>query len=286
MSVVSPSSERRIEQDVVITGEAVALDVFPATVGSRVISGIIDYGIYVAALILTFFSLIPLIEAVYSYNTPQVWPTVIFSLAIFLWLVVVPLAVEVLSHGRSAGRLVTGTRIVRDDGGPIRFRHSLVRVLLALVEVWFTAGALAFAASAMNKRGKRLGDMLAGTYSVHDRNDAKDAAPLIMPPELRSWAREADLRELPGNLALVARTFLQRASTTDPAARLRVGTQLAAQVEPFVSPPPPPNTNPERFLAAVLVERRNREYFLALRDVEADKTSQNKLHTLPYDLQQ
>lgn len=83
---------------------------------------------------------------------------------------------------------------------------------------------------------------------------------------------------------LVCRTFLQRASTTQPAARARLGAQLAAQVEPFVSPPPPWGTHPERFLAAVLVERRDRELFLGLRDRRSDDDARRSLERLPHEI--
>ena len=46
-----------------------------------------------------------------------------------------PIAVETLSHGRSLGKLACGLRVVRDDGGPIRFRHALVRGAIGVVEI-------------------------------------------------------------------------------------------------------------------------------------------------------
>jgi RDD domain protein len=160
--------------------------------------------------------------------------------------------------------------VVRDDGGSIRFRHALVRTLLATIEIWLAYGVLASLACIVTRRGKRLGDLLAGTYVVHERSAIQTAPPVLMPPELAGWASQADLRALPGNLALVARTFLQRGSAMRPAPRARLSMQLAAAVEPYVAPPAPEGTHPERFLAAVLAERRDREYMLELRDRRAD----------------
>mgnify|MGYP000686180420 CR=1 FL=1 len=42
----STSSERMIERELMVTGEAVALEVVPATVVNRITSGIIDYSVY------------------------------------------------------------------------------------------------------------------------------------------------------------------------------------------------------------------------------------------------
>lgn len=263
-----PSSERRMEPDLMVTGEAVALEVVPATVASRLLSGVIDYGLYALGLMMTIITVSVIIEedALGTGQPNGAQEAVILSLIVFLWMVLVPLAVELLSRGRSAGRLVMGTRVVRDDGGAVRWRHCLVRVLVALVEVWLAQTVLAIITCIVTRRGKRLGDLLAGTYVVRDRHDVRDGAPLLMPPELAAWAAGADVRRLPGGLSLAVRTFLHRAHTMQPGHRQRMGLALAAQMQDFISPLPPAGTHPERFLAAVMVERRNRELVLELRD--------------------
>ncbi len=72
-----------------------------------------------------------------------------------------PIAVETLSHGRSLGKLAFGLRVVRDDGGPIRFRHALVRGAIGVVEILMTFGIIACIASLVSARGRRLGDVFA-----------------------------------------------------------------------------------------------------------------------------
>ena len=178
--------------------------------------------------------------------------------------------------------MVTGTRVVRDDGGTVRLRHCLVRTLLAVVEIWLTWAMPAVCISIVSKRGKRLGDLLAGTYVINERSGAMSAPPLIMPPELAGWAAQTDIRPLPGNLALAGRTFLQRTATLQPAARARLGAGLAARILPFVAPPPPAGTHPERFLAAVLCERRDRELAMNLHDRAVEERDVLRLERLPY----
>src|SRR5919112_957635 len=87
-------------------------------------------------------------------------------LTIALVFVVVPTTVETLTRGRSLGKVAAGIRIVRDDGGPVRFRHALIRALAGVGEIWLTLGAVALITSMLNDRGKRVGDLLAGTYAV------------------------------------------------------------------------------------------------------------------------
>lgn len=264
------SSERMMTPDVVITGEAVALEVRAASAGLRILSGLIDYTLYSGGLIMTLITLFTLSFPTAEAPSDAV-QAVVAGLVALLWMLVVPLSVEILSRGKSAGRLVTGTRVVRDDGGSIRMRHGLVRVLLAVIEIWLTYGVVATVACVVTRRGKRLGDLLAGTYVVHERSTTLAAPPVLMPPELAAWAAQADLRTLPGNLALIGRTFLQRGSSMQPAPRARLAAQLAAAVEPYVFPPVPAGTHPERFLAAVLAERRDRELMIELRDRRMDQ---------------
>ena len=277
------SSERMMEPDRQVTGEAVVVDVVPATVGVRLLSGIIDYGLYALGLFLTLITWAARGPGS-STSTSQASALMQIAVLLALWMMVIPLAVEVLSRGLSAGRLVTGSRVVRDDGGAIRLRHSLVRVLVGVVEIWFLGAMPALGACVVTRRGKRLGDLLAGTYVIRERMGTADAPPLLMPPELAAWAGEADVRALPGNLALVARTFLQRASSMQPGPRARVGADLAEKVLPFVAPQPPVGTHPERLLAAVLCERRDRELAMALRDRQDEERGASLMGRPPYGI--
>ena len=122
------SSERMMTPDVVITGEAVALEVRAASAGLRILSGLIDYTLYSGGLIMTLITLFTLSFPTAEAPSDAV-QAVVAGLVALLWMLVVPLSVEILSRGKSAGRLVTGTRVVRDDGGSIRMRHlSLIHI--------------------------------------------------------------------------------------------------------------------------------------------------------------
>src|SRR5690606_2026122 len=102
------------------------------------------------------------------------------SLSLFLLtLVGGPIAVETLSHGRSLGKLACGLRVVRDDGGPVRFRHALVRGLIGVIEILMTLGVVACIASLVSARGRRLGDVFAGTIVVRERVPGVAGRPLL-----------------------------------------------------------------------------------------------------------
>ena len=104
-----------------------------------------------------------------------------------------PVLVETATRGLSLGKLAAGLRVVRDDGGPIRFRQALVRGLLGVVEI-YTLPFIALIASLSSRRGKRLGDQLAGTYVIRTRTPVYRTPPPEMPPFPASWASRTGVR--------------------------------------------------------------------------------------------
>lgn len=257
-------SGTKIRPDVVITGEAIALLVQPASLFLRIISAIIDAVVSILGMVITYEVLFLILtlsggddDFLYFSNEAQV--TAFVAVVTAGWLFFVPMTVETLSRGKSLGRFIVGTRIVRDDGGPITLRHAFVRTLIGLGELWATMGAGAIIAAWTNRRGKRIGDIFAGTYAVSEASGVAHR-PLLLAPELADWAGGVNVGELDGVTTVTARRFLQSAAKMDPLHRQQVAHTLATALLNQVYPPPPPETDPERFIAAVLVLRRDAEY--------------------------
>jgi uncharacterized RDD family membrane protein YckC len=243
-----------LTDDDLVTGEAVALDLPPASLGVRLASGLLDVVVTGTLLLIVIFTF--LVAALQTDDALAHVALVGTFVVVFL---VFPTTIETLSRGKSLGKWAFGLRTVRDDAGPISFQHAFVRALVGFVEIYATGGGAAFFSAMLSPRGKRLGDYAAGTYVVRERVRLKLAPPPLMPPELAGWARAADVTALPTGLALAVRQFLQRLPGLDPGSRVSVGSSLAQQVAPYVAPPPPPGTPPETFLAAVIATRRERD---------------------------
>ncbi len=114
----------------------------------------------------------------------------------------------------------------------------------------------------LSVKGKRLGDMFAGTYVIQERVPPRGDLPpefAVVPPPLAGWAQVLELSRLSDRDAEAASSYLRRFRDLRPAARDELGLRLAAAVASQVSPPPPPGTPPAAFLAAVLAVRRQRE---------------------------
>lgn len=242
----------------VVTGDAVVLDVSAAAFPSRMAARLIDMTLQICALVL--FLIIMSAQTGPSGAATAAIVTVVLVLVIVGY----PTIFETLSRGKTLGKLAMGLRVVSDDGGPVRFRQALVRALAGIFEIWtIVLSPVALITSMVSAKGKRLGDMFAGTYVVTERVPRRaNLAPqfVYVPAPLAGWATQLELSGLSDGDAEAAGSFLRRYYDLQPAARQALGLQLATTIAAKVSPPPPPGTPPEAFLAAVLAVRRDREY--------------------------
>ncbi|MBD7996119.1 RDD family protein [Arthrobacter sp. Sa2CUA1] len=262
----------------VVTGEAVVLELRAASFAARALSTIID----VITALLLLFLLFYLVGNTFSGALDPALTRALLLAAVVLVILVIPVAVETLSRGKSLGRLIMGLRIVRDDGGAVRFRQAFTRGILAVLEIYMLAGSLAFLVAVFNEKSKRLGDMLAGTYAMRERVKAPPPPVVVMPAELAPWAALADIGRLPDPLSRRVARFLAQAERMTPPARAALGASLATEVSAFVSPPPPSGTVPEAYLRAVMAQRRDRDFVrLSAQRVRAGQVAE-RLHRLPF----
>lgn len=246
----------------VITGEAVEVELPIARLGTRTVALLLD------ALIQIFLALVAIggsVSLLTSVGADGALIGAMITIGLLVVFLIYPVTFETLSRGRSPGKFAMGLRVVRDDGGPIRFRHAFVRGLVGLVLEWpglpfmplswiFGAGALLF-----NSKGKRLGDLAAGTMVLQERLPDRGRFVAAMPPSLASWAQTLDLTGVDDDLAMTIRQFLSRAHELRAAPRAALGQRLVDEVLAVSAPPPPAGTSGWWYLAAVLAERRRRE---------------------------
>ncbi|MEU0498533.1 RDD family protein [Mycobacterium sp. NPDC006124] len=236
-----------------VTGDAVVLDVQIAQLPVRAVAALIDLTVvfitYVLGVILWAVTISDLDDALSAAVL------IVFTV---LSIVGYPVIFEMATRGRSLGKMALGLRVVSDDGGPERFRQALFRGLSGFIEIWMFAGAPAVICSMLSAKGKRVGDMFAGTMVISERGP-KMPPPVPMPPELAWWASSLQLSGLRAEQAELARQFLVRASQLEPALRDQMAYRIYVDVVAQISPPPPATAPPPLVLAAVLAERHRRE---------------------------
>lgn len=248
-----------------VSGEAVELDVRAARLGSRVLALLIDIAGQLLCAVLLALTLTPLVLILLPEPVvDRALTGALETLGLVLVVVGYPVAWERLNHGRTPGKLAVGLRVVSADGGPVELRQSLTRALVGAAVEWpgLVLPLLSWVAGATvmltDPRGRRLGDLVAGTMVVHTRTTQTwRPAPRIIPP-LAGWAATLDLTRLDDALALAVRQYLTRGEQIVEPYRSRLARGLWGEVAAVTTPTPPPGVPESLLLAAVLAERNRR----------------------------
>ncbi|MFK0266827.1 RDD family protein [Streptomyces angustmyceticus] len=239
-----------------VTGEAVVLGLRPARLPSRGLAVAVD--VAVAWAVYLGVSLV-LLSATSSMDSAAVAAV---SVATFVLVQVgIPIVIETLSNGRSLGKLVCGLRVVRADGGPIRFRHALVRGSIGAIEIVMTMGVVAALASLLSERGRRVGDVFAGTLVIRERLPVADVGTALPPPPpwLVAEVGALDLSRVPDGWWLTVRQYLTRSGQLDPQVGGAMAGRLVEDLRGFTGVPGPAGVPAAAYLAAVVGERQARE---------------------------
>lgn len=191
--------------------EQVVLHLPVAGPASRILAYAIDYLVIIliqlaffAVLFVALFSMTSLVEAlrgpveaaiqdIDTTDPDSLFLSSAFWVA-FLLALLVQMAAEwcyfvvwdMLTGGRSLGKIAAGLRVVRDGGLPITFRASAVRNLLRIVDYLPTTYLVGLISMVVSPEGKRLGDLAAGTLVV--RLDRPAPAPPLLDDEDESAA--------------------------------------------------------------------------------------------------
>lgn len=241
------------------------LDIRVARLGSRALALVIDLLVqlflYLTLMYAAVFGIAML--AMYGLADEALFSAVALVVSVLV-LVGYPAVMLTLTRGRTVGKLALGIRVVRDDGGPIGFRHSLTRTLVGVavefpgVFMPFAGWIISLVLLTAHPTSKRLGDLAAGTIVIHERNLTAWGWIPSMPPQLAIWASTLDLARLDDELALAVRQYLARNRQLREPDRTRLGQRLAREVAAVTSPPPPAGTPGWAYLAAVHAERHAR----------------------------
>ncbi|NMA75979.1 MAG: RDD family protein, partial [Actinomycetales bacterium] len=207
-TMVTAAAAPAADRDALITGDAVLLDLRTASFATRMLAAMID-GV-IQLLLLVGGTVAMAWSAARADLDDGFVAAGIVSMSVLAY-VGYPVLCEMLLRGRSVGRLVMGTRVVRDDGGPVHVRQSVLRAVMAMLEIWSTTGAIALTCSVIDRRSRRVGDLLAGTMVIQER--MRDVEPLRaeVPVPLQDWVHGADVGRLPLTLMQDIRSFLPRA---------------------------------------------------------------------------
>jgi uncharacterized RDD family membrane protein YckC len=230
---VDPFADALGDELVVATPELVTFGYQLAGPGSRFLAQLIDFPIQVAALLLAIFAGVSL-GALAGFNGNLALAAAIILAFIVVW-GYYPIS-EAAWSGKTIGKYAFGLRVVGDQGEPIQLSQAVVRNLVRIEDFLPFFYGIGIIALFWNGRGKRLGDLAAGTVVVRER------APVRL-SQLRAGAGPelggtTTIRPSPGEAALVRQLdpelrrfvlgYAARRPRLDPWRR----QLLAARIEP------------------------------------------------------
>jgi uncharacterized RDD family membrane protein YckC len=230
---VDPFADALGDELVVATPELVTFGYQLAGPGSRFLAQLIDFPIQVAILLLALFAGVSTGALAGSNGTVALAATIILSF-IVVW-GYYPIS-EAVWSGKTIGKYAFGLRVVGDQGEPIQLSQAVVRNLVRIVDFLPFFYGIGIIALFWNGRGKRLGDLAAGTVVVRERAPVRlSQLRAVAAPELSGPAAH---RPAPGEAALVRQLdpelrrfvvgYAARRQRLDPWRR----RLLAARIEP------------------------------------------------------
>lgn len=149
----------------IVTPDQIDLEFELAGLGSRALALLVDaLVIGGAVLALVFAAVFGGLRAVLG-----TWGIALLVFGVFLAQWGYFLLFEALNGGQTPGKKNSGIRVVRDDGLPVGWREAALRNLVRAVDMMpFPACLVGALSVGLSKRGKRLGDLLAGTIVVRE----------------------------------------------------------------------------------------------------------------------
>lgn len=136
------------ENLIINTTQNVRLNFELASLGDRILAGVIDILILWGAVL------------GFRLGLPQTIPVQVTMYALVI--LYHPLF-ELFNNGRSIGKMVMKTRVIRLDGTEPTIGDYSLRWLLGLIEVLISQGSIAMISFLFGEKSQRLGDMAAGT---------------------------------------------------------------------------------------------------------------------------
>ena len=147
-----------------------AIELPLAGIGSRFIAILIDYLIWGFVFLILGLLAAIIIPALHFFGGVSAnWAIGIALLIVFLLQWGYFALFEAFGNGRTPGKRVAKIRVIHQSGRGINFVEALARNLVRFVDAAPSFYAIGVVAMFLSKRSQRLGDMVAGTLVVRDR---------------------------------------------------------------------------------------------------------------------
>ena len=246
------------------TPEQIALEFPLAGIGSRFLA------IFIDSLLQIVFFLAVILIAAFSFPVLQdIWGD-LSLLRGFLGavvLLIVPFCLywgyyatfEIIWRGQTPGKRVAGIRVIHQTGRPMTSVEAIGRNLMRGIDFLPTMYGIGLICMICNKENKRLGDFIAGTIVVHDKN-IENVQPGWSEKE-HSISAAPEITKLSSEELVLIETFLSRRYELEYNVRTATAQQIAGLVQQKTGIEKGIDQSAEDFLESVAKQLRDTASF-------------------------
>ena len=138
------------------------------SVGERILAFLIDMLIFIV-----YLYIIEVITDLMNMAISDNWTVFGLQQLLLLPVMFYSLYMHILFNGRTIGKMVLKTRVVKIDGGPVHWSNYMTLWMLRLVDIWIFVGSIGLLSILFSERRQRVGDFAAGTVVISTKNKVK-----------------------------------------------------------------------------------------------------------------
>lgn len=213
------------------TPEQTSLEFPLAGIGSRFLALAADTAIQVAAALLLLIVLGELgLHAAPLVRVAPQWLLAGFIVLAFAIYAGYFAFFEAVWNGQTPGKRLAELRVIKDDGRPIGVYGAITRNLIRLVDQLPVIYAVGIVSMLLSRQHKRLGDFVAGSVVVHEKNPG--AAKPYAEAGSQAPAPAFDTSRVSLEEFQLIETFLNRRHSLEPSLRRSLAAQILARLAP------------------------------------------------------
>ena len=150
------------------TTQNVNLDYKIVSVGDRILAFLIDLFIF-----FIYLYVVEIITDLLGMTFSDNWTVFGIQQLLLLPVMGYSLYMHILFNGRTIGKMILKTRVVKVDGSPVHWSNYMILWILRLVDIWIFLGSIGLLAILFSDKRQRVGDSAAGTVVISTKNTVK-----------------------------------------------------------------------------------------------------------------
>jgi len=150
------------------TTQNVNLDYKIVGIGERILALLID--------LFVFFLYLFILDVVMSISDDLFsdrWTLIGLQSLLMLPIMFYSLYMHIIFNGRTVGKMIVKTRVVKVDGSPVHWSNFMIRWMLRIVDLWIFMGSISILTMLFSDKRQRLGDAAAGTVVISTKKEVK-----------------------------------------------------------------------------------------------------------------